>query len=121
MILKEQEILKFDTVDNQKMLIPSSVKNNDLKSEYNLTYDFKNKIIGKVKDIKVRNKSLIGDIEIKNPVIHPYLNLKTMIDDSLFRPAFKTIETKNGCGITVVRDLELLYISMIQKEKDVYN
>lgn len=115
MILKEQEILKFDVIDNQKMLIPSDAKINNLKSEYNLTYGFKNRKIGKVKNIKVDDNFLIGDIEIID------LSFKSKIDEYAFRPAFKSTERKNEKGIRIVENLGLMYVSMISKDKDVYD
>ena len=115
MEIKEQEILKFDVIDNQKMLIPSDVKINNLKSEYDLTYDFKNRNIGEVKNIKKVDKSLVGDIEIKDAKI------KLQIDDYVFRTAFKSNIRKNVDGIDVVRDLDLILVSVISKDKDVYD
>lgn len=115
MIYKEQEILKLDVIDKQKMLIPSDVKIDDLKPKYDLTYDFKSKVIGKVKNIKKDDGYLIGDIEISDS------NIKLKIKDFIFRPAFESTEIKDENDVRVVQDLNLMYISMISKEKDIYD
>lgn len=114
MILKEQEILKFDVVDIENMVIPSEVKINNLKSEYDLTYDFKSKVVGKVKNIKVSKEKIIADIIITD------FDVKLKIKDFVFRPALEFTGIKSNDGKRVVQDLSLMYVSMIQKEKDIY-
>ena len=115
MKLNNQEILRFDVVDSQNMIIPRDIKIDNLGSEYDLTYDFKSKVIGKVRNIKVDGNALIGDIEITDS------NIKLNIKDFIFRPAFESTEIENKDGKRILHDLNLMYISMISKEKDIYD
>ena len=114
MILKDQEILKFDVVDSNNYLIPNNVEIKNIDNELDLTLDFTSNIIGKASNIRKTERNMISDIQLFSD--------KDVLKNKIFRPNFKSEDKikKDTNGFNTIISIEFLSMALIPSKDDVY-